>query len=149
MDQEQRRRKDTGLGPVADMSGRTHGRTLTASSRGLKSTHNVSDVPTTPLHGMFHGPNAPGSSVPTPPISTRVQMPHDQHTPQGYNDTSEQMSSYTSRSGDIQGGQGDDMTFNIGGGMRRRRGIRMRIRRRRVLRMEDVYLYPPQGVQEG
>lgn len=40
-------RKDADLGPVADMSARLHGRTVIASSRGLRSHHGTIDIAST------------------------------------------------------------------------------------------------------
>ncbi|KAI5671767.1 hypothetical protein M9H77_12131 [Catharanthus roseus] len=73
MDPEQLQRRDPGLGPVTNRSGRTHGRTVTTSSRGHKGRHNTSNVPTTPSYEMFHRFDASRSSVPPPPLSTRPQ----------------------------------------------------------------------------
>ncbi|KAI5667753.1 hypothetical protein M9H77_17606 [Catharanthus roseus] len=47
MDREQQRRRRPNLGPVADRSGRTHDRTDTASSQGLRGRHSISDIHTT------------------------------------------------------------------------------------------------------
>ncbi|KAI5678121.1 hypothetical protein M9H77_09071 [Catharanthus roseus] len=130
MDPEQRRHKDTRLSPVVDRSGRTHGRTVTASSRGLRGRHSTSNVPTTPPHGMFHGLDTPGSSVPLPPIPTRVRMPYDPHIPGGNGDET-----IIQAVGD---GEGKDVVraeiFKV-----RRRGIKVRRRR--------IYMYRLQGKQ--
>ncbi|KAI5657529.1 hypothetical protein M9H77_26322 [Catharanthus roseus] len=153
---EQPRRKDIGLDPVVDRSGQTHGCMVTASSTGLRNRQRTSDVPTTPSQGMFHGSDASGSLVLPSSIPTRIRMPHDPHTPQGYYDTSKQMLPYAPRSTDVQHCQGDDMIvqarrdyqgLDVGEGLvirvRRKRGIW----KRKVLRREEVYMYPLQGVQ--
>ncbi|KAI5667580.1 hypothetical protein M9H77_17433 [Catharanthus roseus] len=69
------------LGPIVDKRGGTHGCMMTTSFRGFRGRPNTSDVPATPPYGMFHGPDTFGSSIPPPSIPTRVQMPHDPHTP--------------------------------------------------------------------
>ncbi|KAI5650399.1 hypothetical protein M9H77_36404 [Catharanthus roseus] len=60
-------RQGLALGSVADRSGRSHGRIVTASSRGLRGQHNFSNMPTT--------------LVLPPSIPRRVRMPHDPYTP--------------------------------------------------------------------
>lgn len=63
IDPEQPYCRDARLGRVANRSGQTHCCTVTTSSRGLKGGHSTSDVPTTPSNGIYHGFNAPRSSV--------------------------------------------------------------------------------------
>ncbi|KAI5676596.1 hypothetical protein M9H77_07546 [Catharanthus roseus] len=141
MDLKQPRRKDTGLGPVADGSAQIHGCTVITSSRGLKVRHNTSDVPTIPPHRIFHRSDAPESSVLPPLIPTKVRMAHNSHTP-GYYDISEQMSSYVPESGDGEMVM-DSMLVRIEMiRVRRSTGVRIKIRRMRVLRIEEVYMYP-------
>ncbi|KAI5673374.1 hypothetical protein M9H77_13738 [Catharanthus roseus] len=48
MDLEQQRQWRSDLGPVTDRNDRTHGRTVTTSSRGLRGSHSVSNIHTTP-----------------------------------------------------------------------------------------------------
>ncbi|KAI5659520.1 hypothetical protein M9H77_28313 [Catharanthus roseus] len=52
------RRGDADLGPVTDRTGRAEGRLVTASSRGVRRRHSISDIPVTPTPlapGFHHG----------------------------------------------------------------------------------------------
>ncbi|KAI5650316.1 hypothetical protein M9H77_36321 [Catharanthus roseus] len=84
------RRGDHDLGPVLDKTGRVEGRTVTASSRGLRGQHSYSDIPSTPTPfatGMYYDTSAPGSSAQPPHILIRSRPPipsHHPHTPGSY-----------------------------------------------------------------
>ncbi|KAI5676470.1 hypothetical protein M9H77_07420 [Catharanthus roseus] len=80
------RRGDDDLGPVMDTTGRVEGRTVTASSRGVRGRHSTSDLPATPTHlalGFQHDTSEPGSSTQPPAIPFRSRpplQPHLSHT---------------------------------------------------------------------
>ncbi|KAI5671245.1 hypothetical protein M9H77_11609 [Catharanthus roseus] len=71
------RRCDDDLGDVTDRASRVEGRAVTASSRGVRGRHSISDIPSTstPIApGMYYDPGAPGSST-QPPIPFRIHPP--------------------------------------------------------------------------
>ncbi|KAI5669835.1 hypothetical protein M9H77_19688 [Catharanthus roseus] len=68
------------------MSSRTHGRTVTTSSSGLRSRHSLFDIPTTPARV---GPFGLGYLIQPPPIPSRVRTPHDFHTPLPYHSSAQ------------------------------------------------------------
>ncbi|KAI5671051.1 hypothetical protein M9H77_11415 [Catharanthus roseus] len=84
------RRGDDDLGTVADRTGRVEGRTVIASSRGLRGQHSTSDILSTPTPfatGMYYATGAPGSSAQPPHIPIRFRPPllsHCPHTPVPY-----------------------------------------------------------------
>ncbi|KAI5676694.1 hypothetical protein M9H77_07644 [Catharanthus roseus] len=76
------RRGDDDLGPVTDRTGLVEGRTITASSRGLRGRHSISDLPSTPnpLLASFHyDTGAPESSIQPPPVPFRSRPPLPSH----------------------------------------------------------------------
>ncbi|KAI5683984.1 hypothetical protein M9H77_05212 [Catharanthus roseus] len=79
---------DGDLGPVTDRTGRVEGRTVTASSRGVRGRDSTSDLPATPTHlGFHHGTGEPGSFAQPPAIPFRSRpplQPHLFHTPMPY-----------------------------------------------------------------
>ncbi|KAI5661624.1 hypothetical protein M9H77_20947 [Catharanthus roseus] len=84
------RRGDDDLGLVTDRTGSVQGRTVTASSRGVRGRHSTSDLPSihTPLPaGFYHDIGVPESSTQLPPIPFRsrpVHPSHLSHTPVPY-----------------------------------------------------------------
>ncbi|KAI5676025.1 hypothetical protein M9H77_06975 [Catharanthus roseus] len=56
------RRGDDDIGSVTNRTCRVQGRTVTASSRGVRGRHSTSNLPSTPLPaGFYHDTGAPGS----------------------------------------------------------------------------------------
>ncbi|KAI5682774.1 hypothetical protein M9H77_04002 [Catharanthus roseus] len=84
------RRGDDDLGPVTDRTGLVEGRTITASSRGLRGRRSTFDLLSTlnSLPAGFHyDTGAPESSTQPPPLSFRSRPPlpsHLSHTPVPY-----------------------------------------------------------------
>ncbi|KAI5672330.1 hypothetical protein M9H77_12694 [Catharanthus roseus] len=84
------RRGDDDLGPVRDRIGRVEGRTVTASSKGVRGRHSIFDLPATPTHlapGFHHGTGEPRSSTQPPVVPFRSRLPfqpHLSHTPVSY-----------------------------------------------------------------
>lgn len=63
---------------MADSSSRLHGRTLIASSWGLRGHHSTFDIPTTStpaVLGIYYDPSVPGSSIQPPLRPSRMRMP--------------------------------------------------------------------------
>ncbi|KAI5682156.1 hypothetical protein M9H77_03384 [Catharanthus roseus] len=76
------RKRDDGLGPVTNRTGRVEGRTITASSRGLRGQYSTYDLPSTPnpLPAGFHYDTcASGSSTQPSPIPFTSQSPLPSH----------------------------------------------------------------------
>ncbi|KAI5647814.1 hypothetical protein M9H77_33819 [Catharanthus roseus] len=84
------RRGDDDLGPVMDKTGRVEGRTVTASSRGVRGRHSTSDLPVTPTPltpGFNRGTGEAGNSTQPSAIPFRSRpllQPHLSHTPVSY-----------------------------------------------------------------
>ncbi|KAI5659391.1 hypothetical protein M9H77_28184 [Catharanthus roseus] len=67
-------RGDENLGPVMDMTCRVQGRTVTASSRGVRGRHSTSDLPSTPTPlpaSLHYDTSASGNSYCTSHIPYR------------------------------------------------------------------------------
>ncbi|KAI5650134.1 hypothetical protein M9H77_36139 [Catharanthus roseus] len=75
---------------LTDRTGRVEGRTITASSRGVRGRHSTSDLPATPTHlapSFHHGTGEPSSFTQPPAVSFRSRpplQPHLSHTPVPY-----------------------------------------------------------------
>ncbi|KAI5649977.1 hypothetical protein M9H77_35982 [Catharanthus roseus] len=80
------RREDDDLCLVTDRTRRVEGRTITASSQGLRSRHSTSDIPSTPTlfaTGLYYNTGAPSSSTQPPHIPIRscpLLQSHRTHT---------------------------------------------------------------------
>ncbi|KAI5682793.1 hypothetical protein M9H77_04021 [Catharanthus roseus] len=75
------RRGDDDLGPVTERTGRVQGRTVTASSRGLRGRHSTSDLLSTPtpFAANFHydtGASGPGTQSCKPYIQQFPMLGH-------------------------------------------------------------------------
>ncbi|KAI5662957.1 hypothetical protein M9H77_22280 [Catharanthus roseus] len=83
-------RGDDDLGPVTGRTGRVQGRTVTASSRGVRGRHSTLDLPSTPTPlppSFYYDTGAPGSSTQPPfvPFRSRPPLPlHLSQTPVPY-----------------------------------------------------------------
>ncbi|KAI5674063.1 hypothetical protein M9H77_14427 [Catharanthus roseus] len=79
---------DADLGPVTDRTGRVEGCLVTASSRGVRGRHSISDISVTPTPlapGFHHGIGEAGSSTQPPVVPFRSRPPlHQSHTPVPY-----------------------------------------------------------------
>ncbi|KAI5672327.1 hypothetical protein M9H77_12691 [Catharanthus roseus] len=81
---------DDDLGPATDRTGRVEGRTVTASSRGVRGHDSTSDLPATLTYlalGFHHGTSKPRSSAQPLAIPFRSRpplQPHLSHTPVPY-----------------------------------------------------------------
>ncbi|KAI5654043.1 hypothetical protein M9H77_31230 [Catharanthus roseus] len=76
------RRGDDDLGPVTDMTSRVEGRTVTASSRGVRGRHSTSDLPVTPTPlapGFHHGTGEAGYSTQRLAVPFRSGPPLQPH----------------------------------------------------------------------
>ncbi|KAI5648771.1 hypothetical protein M9H77_34776 [Catharanthus roseus] len=71
------RREDDDLGYVTDMTGRVQGRTVTASSRGVRGRHSTSNLPSTPtpLPAGLHYDTASPTVRPHIPYRSSAQEP--------------------------------------------------------------------------
>ncbi|KAI5652331.1 hypothetical protein M9H77_29518 [Catharanthus roseus] len=84
------RRRGDDLGLVTDRTGRVQGRTITASSRGMKGRYSTSDLPATPIPlpaGIHYDIGAPESSTQPLPVPFRSRPPFPSylsHTPVPY-----------------------------------------------------------------
>ncbi|KAI5666162.1 hypothetical protein M9H77_16015 [Catharanthus roseus] len=84
------RRGDDDLGLVTDRTGRVEGRTVTASTRGVRGRHSTSNLSITPTpfaHGFHHGIGEAGYSTQPLAVPFRSRpplQPHLSHTPVPY-----------------------------------------------------------------